>query len=60
MPGADAAVAERVARRLQRLVDGDYRIAGELLDVTVRIGAASHPEHGVRAAELLRRAADRP
>ena len=60
MPGADNAVAERVAQRLQRLVSGDYRVAGELLDVTVRIGAAVHPEHGSRAAELLRKAADRP
>jgi diguanylate cyclase (GGDEF)-like protein len=60
MPGADNVVAERVAHRLLRLVNGDYRIAGELLDVTVRIGAAVHPEHGSRAADLLRRAADRP
>ena len=60
MPGADNAVAERVAQRLQRLVSGDYRVAGELLDVAVRIGAAVHPEHGSRAAELLRKAADRP
>jgi diguanylate cyclase (GGDEF)-like protein len=59
MPGADAAVAERVARRLERLVNGDYRIAGELLQVTVRVGLATHPEHGVRAPELLRRARDR-
>ena len=60
MTGADTAVAERVASRLQRLVNGDYRVAGELLGVSVRIGAAAHPEHGSRAAELLRRAADRP
>ena len=59
MPGADAAVAERVARRLERLVNGDYRIAGELLQVAVRVGLATHPEHGVRAPELLRRARDR-
>ena len=60
MPGADVAVAERVAHRLQRLVNGDYRVAGELLNVSVRIGAASHPQDGSRAAELLRKAADRP
>jgi len=59
MPGADASVAERVALRLERAVNGDYRIAGELLQVAVRIGAAAHPEHGQRAAELLRRAGDR-
>jgi GGDEF domain-containing protein len=59
MPGADAAVADRVGRRLARLVGGDYRIAGELLQVTVRIGAAAHPEHGSRAPELLRKAGDR-
>lgn len=59
MPGADASVAERVALRLERVVNGDYRIAGELLQVAVRIGAAAHPEHGQRAAELLRRAGDR-
>lgn len=59
MPGADAAVAERVGRRLQRLVDGDYRVAGELLQVAVRVGAAAHPQHGTRAAELLRKAGAR-
>jgi diguanylate cyclase (GGDEF)-like protein len=59
MPGADAAVAQRVSLRLERLVNGDYRVAGELLQVAVRIGAAALPEHGIRAAELLRRAGDR-
>ena len=59
MPGADAAVAARVGKRLERMVNGDYRVAGELLQVAVRIGAAAHPAHGVRAAELLRRAGDR-
>ena len=56
LPGADAAVAERVRKRLARLLDGDYRIAGELLQVVVRLGTAAHPEHGPRAADLLRRA----
>ena len=59
MPGADAAVAERVGRRLESLVNGDYRIAGELLQVSVCVGAAAHPQHGLRASDLLRRAADR-
>ena len=59
MPGADPVVAERVGRRLERLVNGDYRVAGELLQVAVRIGAAAHPDDGVRAAELLRKAGDR-
>ncbi len=57
--GADAAVAQRVGLRLERLVNGDYRVAGELLQVAVRIGAAAHPGHGARAAELLRRAGGR-
>lgn len=59
MPGADTRVAERVGRRLERLVSGDYRVAGELLQVAVRIGAAAHPDDGLRAAELLRKAGDR-
>ena len=59
MPGADPRVAERVGRRLERLVNGDYRVAGELLQVAVRIGAAAHPGDGLRAAELLRKAGDR-
>ena len=58
LPGGDAAVATRVGKRLRQLVNGDYRVAGELLQVTVRIGSAIHPEHGVRAADLLRRASD--
>jgi diguanylate cyclase (GGDEF)-like protein len=59
MPGADATTAQRVCRRLERLVNGDYRVSGELMQVAVHVGAASHPEHGLRAAELLRRAGDR-
>jgi GGDEF domain-containing protein len=59
MPGADADVAERVGRRLEDLVNGDYRVAGDLLQVAVRVGSAAHPQHGLRAPELLRRAADR-
>ena len=59
MPGADALVAAQVGRRLEHLVNGDYRVAGELLQVAVRIGAAAHPEDGVRAPDLLRRAGDR-
>ncbi len=58
MPGADAAVAERVGLRLERLVSGDYRVAGELLQVAVRIGAAAHPEHGTSSTEMLARAAE--
>ena len=58
MPGADAAVAQRVGLRLERLVNGEYRIEGELLQVAVRVGTAVHPEHGLRAPELLRRAGD--
>ena len=58
LPGGDAAVATRVSKRLRQLVNGDYRVAGELLQVSVRIGSAIHPAHGVRAAELLRRASD--
>ena len=59
MPGADAAVVERVGRRLEKLVNGDYRIAGELLQVSVRVGSATHPDHGLRASDLLRRAGGR-
>jgi len=59
MPGAGPAVAERVSQRLERMVNGDYRVAGNLLQVVVRIGAAAHPEHGTRAPDLLRRAGDR-
>ena len=59
LPGGDAAGATRVSKRLRQLVNGDYRVAGELLQVAVRVGAAAHPEHGLRAAELLRRAGDR-
>jgi GGDEF domain-containing protein len=56
LPGADAAVAERVGKRLARLVNGDYRVAGELLQVVVRVSSAAHPDDGLRAPELLRHA----
>jgi GGDEF domain-containing protein len=56
LPGADATVAERVGKRLARLVNGDYRVAGELLHVVVRVGRAAHPDNGQRAPDLLRHA----
>jgi diguanylate cyclase (GGDEF)-like protein len=59
LPGADFAVMERVCRRLERMVNGDYRVSGDLLQVAVRIGMAAHPDHGARAPELLRRAGER-
>jgi GGDEF domain-containing protein len=59
LPGADFAVAERVSRRLERVLSGDYRVSGDLLQVAVRIGAAAHPDQGTRAPELLRRAGKR-
>ena len=55
---AGTAVAARVSKRLQQLLEGGYRVGDETLQVCVRIGAATHPEHGLRAAELLRRATD--
>lgn len=58
LPGGDPACATRVGKRLRQLVNGDYRVAGELLQVRVRIGAATHPEDGARAADLLRHASD--
>ena len=58
LPGADAAVAARVGKRLRQLVNGDYRVAGELVQVRVRVGMAAHPADGMRAAELLRRAGE--
>lgn len=57
LPGADAGVAARVGRRLERLVNGDYCVAGKLLQVAVRIGTAVHPQDGARAPELLLKAA---
>ena len=59
MPGANAAVARRVGLRLEHVLEGDYRVDGDLLQVVVRVGGAAHPEHGLRADDLLRRAADR-
>jgi len=59
LPGADALTAERVARRLARLLNGDYRVAGELMRVGVCIGTASQPVDGEKAQDLLRRALER-
>ncbi len=59
LPGGDAAVATRVARRLARLLEGDYRVAGELIRVGVRIGTACHPTDGDHAQDLMQRATER-
>jgi GGDEF domain-containing protein len=59
LPGADGSVAGRVGRRMERLLNGEYCIAGQILQVAVRVGAAAHPQDGPRAADLLRKAAIR-
>jgi len=59
LPGADGVIAGRVARRLERLVNGDYCVAGKLLQVAVSLGAAVHPDDGARTSELLSKAAQR-
>ena len=56
---ADCMTARRVIARLERLLNGDYRVAGELLQVRVRIGAAAFPQLGMRAQDLLRHAGER-
>jgi diguanylate cyclase (GGDEF)-like protein len=59
LPDATEAVARRVAARFAKVLNGEYRIAGQLVTVEVHIGIAAHPQDGVRAPELLRRATDR-
>ncbi|MEP6502405.1 MAG: diguanylate cyclase [Betaproteobacteria bacterium] len=56
---AASAVATRVSARLERLLGGDYRVAGELMVVDIRVGMAAYPQDGGRAQELLRRAGER-
>lgn len=59
LPGVGELTAERVRLRMERLVNGDYRVAGDLLQAVVRVGAATHPGQGERSAALLQRATDR-
>ena len=59
LPGADAETAQRVARRLSRLLNGDYRVVGELMRAGVCIGAACHPADGDAAQVLVQRATER-
>jgi diguanylate cyclase (GGDEF)-like protein len=59
LPGADGDTARRVAGRFSRTLNGDYRIADRVVQVTVRIGIAAHPEDGLKASALLRKAAER-
>jgi len=59
LPDATEATALRVAKRLERSLNGPYRVADQLVHVAVRISMAAHPEDGSRAAELLQRACER-
>ena len=56
LPGTSAEALRRVGARLRQALDGDYRIDGTLVRVSVRIGSAAHPDDGAQAPELLRRA----
>jgi GGDEF domain-containing protein len=59
LPDAADGVADLVATRLARRLNGDYQVADQSVQVLVRIGRASHPRDGVRAIELLRQATER-
>lgn len=45
-----------VKQRLLRALDGAYGVGDELLNATVRIGIAAHPQPGISGAELVRAA----
>jgi len=55
LPGTADEDVRRVADRLGRALNGDYRIGGHLVHVAVRIAAAVHPRDGAMAADLLSR-----
>jgi GGDEF domain-containing protein len=59
LPDATAAVAQRVARRFARSLNGVYRIDDRQIQVAVRIGCSSTPDDGTGAADLLRHAMER-
>ncbi|MET0382134.1 MAG: hypothetical protein ABW032_01800 [Burkholderiaceae bacterium] len=59
LPGAGDQAVRRIAARFLRALNGLYRIDEALLNVTVRVGSASHPQDGSMAQELLQRATER-
>lgn len=57
--GGTPETARRVAERYAQVLNGAYRLGSGRAEVVVRIGFAGYPQDGVRAAELLQRAAAR-
>jgi GGDEF domain-containing protein len=59
MAGAGADTAQRVAQRFAQALSGAYRVGGQLVEVTVRVGRAAYPDDGTQGAELLLKARER-
>ena len=58
LPGGSDDAAQKVAERFIRVLNGAYRVDGDLVRVAVRVGFAVHPLHGASSTEMLARAAE--
>lgn len=58
LPGGSDEAAQKVAQRFIQVLNGAYRVDGDLLRVSVRVGFAVHPLHGASSTEMLARAAE--
>ena len=56
LPGASEEAVRRIAGRFIRALNGSYRIGDDVMQVSVHVGSAAHPEDGTHAPDLLRRA----
>ena len=56
LPGLSPAATERAARRLREAVSTRARVAGLDLEVTLTVGVAAAPVHGVDSGTLMQRA----
>ncbi len=55
LPNTDGRAAQRVVRRILKLLEQSFELEGRLLDVRASIGIALSPAHGRDAVTLLRR-----
>lgn len=56
LPGADAEIAQAVARRIMASFETPFALDDHTVDLRTSIGVAVHPQHGSTAESLLTRA----
>ena len=56
LPDADYEIAEKICRKLLKIMDEPFNLEGDKYKVDISIGLAFYPEHGIESEALLQHA----